>query len=46
MTTGRYEPGACDASGEVPTCSTGPIDRLTWTLRELADLVRHREGMA
>ena len=32
--------GLDSADQGVPTCSTGPFGRLTWTLRELASLFR------
>ena len=30
---------ACGQEEGVPTCSTGPLGRLGWTIRELADLL-------
>ena len=41
--TRRAPAEVCEISQDgVPTCSTGPLGRLTWTLRELAEMV----GMA
>lgn len=33
------EPEDCSVDKDIPSCGTGPLGRLTWTIRELLSLI-------
>ncbi len=37
------KPQTCASDQEIPSCSTGPLGRFTWTLRELRSLIQRKE---